>query len=304
MLESKKSIGFTLVELLAVIVVLAIIALISVPIITGVIDKAKEGALKDSAYGIIEAGELYYASNLKEGIEETEFTCSKNKCINEEKEIEYKGDIDTGIIKLYTDGKITVCIEKDNYGAYKMANEKEVTVEKGNCNDDYTVDAYVSKKEYEKIKNELNDLKTLLNETNIEASDILEGKKAYVNGEIVIGTNKKAKIILLGSAKTYDIKTLYPELYGSLTADNFLIVPTTSVTDSKSYWTGGYSSNDNTNMLYTTIKTNFNKTYTNGTLTITSNLGVTVVQHYATAGVRSTNDYNVESPFNVYLIIQ
>ncbi|MDD3453816.1 MAG: prepilin-type N-terminal cleavage/methylation domain-containing protein, partial [Bacilli bacterium] len=54
--------GFTLVELLAVIVILAVIALISVPIILGIIEKSKKGATEDSAYGILEAANLYYAT--------------------------------------------------------------------------------------------------------------------------------------------------------------------------------------------------------------------------------------------------
>ena len=53
--------GFTLIELLAVIVILAIIALIATPIIVDVINDAKKNAFKDTAYGIIEAGKLYYA---------------------------------------------------------------------------------------------------------------------------------------------------------------------------------------------------------------------------------------------------
>ena len=50
----KKN-GFTLVELLAVIVVLAIIALIATPIVLNVIEKSKKNAAIDSAYGYIEA---------------------------------------------------------------------------------------------------------------------------------------------------------------------------------------------------------------------------------------------------------
>ena len=53
MKQNKK--GFTLVELLAVIVILAIIALIATPIILGVIDNAKEGAAKSSALGYVDA---------------------------------------------------------------------------------------------------------------------------------------------------------------------------------------------------------------------------------------------------------
>ena len=47
--------GFTLVELLAVIVILAIIALIATPIILGVIEDARKGAAKSSALGYADA---------------------------------------------------------------------------------------------------------------------------------------------------------------------------------------------------------------------------------------------------------
>ena len=53
--------GFTLIELLAVIVILAIIALIATPLILGVIDQAREGAAKNSAYGYASAVESYIA---------------------------------------------------------------------------------------------------------------------------------------------------------------------------------------------------------------------------------------------------
>ena len=58
--------GFTLIELLAVIVILAIIALIAVPAVMNIITKSRKSAFKDSAYGIIKAGELYYADRLLE----------------------------------------------------------------------------------------------------------------------------------------------------------------------------------------------------------------------------------------------
>lgn len=52
-----KKKGFTLVELLAVIVILAIIALIATPIILNIIKSAKKNAAIDSAYGYIDAVE-------------------------------------------------------------------------------------------------------------------------------------------------------------------------------------------------------------------------------------------------------
>ena len=62
----KDSKGFTLIELLAIIVILAIIAVITVPIILNVIDNAKRGTAKDSAYGYKDAISKYYVSGMLE----------------------------------------------------------------------------------------------------------------------------------------------------------------------------------------------------------------------------------------------
>ena len=53
--------GFTLIELLAVIIILAVIALIAVPVIMNIINKANKSSFKDTAYGLINAGELYFS---------------------------------------------------------------------------------------------------------------------------------------------------------------------------------------------------------------------------------------------------
>ena len=55
--------GFTLIELQAVIVILAVIALITVPVVINIINNAKKGAAEDSAYGVIEAAKLYWVEN-------------------------------------------------------------------------------------------------------------------------------------------------------------------------------------------------------------------------------------------------
>jgi len=64
--KMKKQKGFTLIELLAIIVILAIIAVITVPIILNVIDNAKKGTAKDSAYGYKDAISKYYVSGMLE----------------------------------------------------------------------------------------------------------------------------------------------------------------------------------------------------------------------------------------------
>ncbi len=64
--------GFTLVELLAIIVILAIIALITTPIILNIIEKSRLNAAKDKAWGTIEAVKSAYAQAQMSGYEDSE----------------------------------------------------------------------------------------------------------------------------------------------------------------------------------------------------------------------------------------
>ena len=56
----KNKNGFTLIELLAVIVILALIAVIASPLIIGVIEDARIGAIEASADGAIKSVKSYY----------------------------------------------------------------------------------------------------------------------------------------------------------------------------------------------------------------------------------------------------
>jgi len=58
----KKN-GFTLVELLAVIIILAVIALIATPIVLDVVDSAKKSAAERSAFGFAKAAQNYWFEN-------------------------------------------------------------------------------------------------------------------------------------------------------------------------------------------------------------------------------------------------
>ena len=64
----KNTKGFTLIELLAVIVILAIIALIATPIVLNLINRARQGAAQDSAYGVRKAAQLYYQTALMDDV--------------------------------------------------------------------------------------------------------------------------------------------------------------------------------------------------------------------------------------------
>lgn len=94
--EYKKT-GFTLTELLAVIVILAVIALIATPIILNVIENSKEGAFKDSVHGIIQVAEQDYAQKL---INEEDVELPFTYKLSEDK-LTYKGTI-------FTEGKIII----------------------------------------------------------------------------------------------------------------------------------------------------------------------------------------------------
>ena len=114
-----KKKGFTLVELLAVIVILAIIALIATPIILNVIGDAKKGAAIQSLNGYIDAAEKAIAMNQLE--EDSTFpTSDASGCYelkNLDKFIKVKGTKP----KLGTDAKI--CFKN---GDVKSIDELEI----------------------------------------------------------------------------------------------------------------------------------------------------------------------------------
>ena len=94
----RKNKGFTLVELLAVIVILALIALIATPIILNVINDAKKQAAKDSAYGYMDAVEKYIVSS---ELEDESIQDGTYRVEDLNKKISVKGSTpDNGTIKI------------------------------------------------------------------------------------------------------------------------------------------------------------------------------------------------------------
>lgn len=136
--------GFTLVELLAVIVIIAIIALITVPMIANTIEETRQQAFLDSAYGIIEAGEYFYIENIMNDMDQTQerydFEIKNNQFVygkDNTKKLSFKGKVPkTGMLQIYTNGKTAIAICNDTYCACKSISELKVTLKESNCNID------------------------------------------------------------------------------------------------------------------------------------------------------------------------
>ena len=124
-MNQKKNIkGFTLIELLAVIVILAIIALIAVPTIMNIISKANESAFKDSAYGVISAGELYFAEMQLEPngmLEDVTFNLPDER-------LQMKGEVPKGSIIITKEGDIAIAVYNNRYCITKGFSDKDVTI--------------------------------------------------------------------------------------------------------------------------------------------------------------------------------
>jgi len=119
-----KKRGFTLVELLAVIVILAIIALIAVPTVLNILDKANKSAFKDTAYGVIQAGELYFAEQLLDldGMRsDVVFDLSEGK-------LQLKGKVPEGQVAVNTTGQVALAVTNGRYCITKTYSAEDVTV--------------------------------------------------------------------------------------------------------------------------------------------------------------------------------
>ena len=127
-LKVKRKInGFTLIEILAVIVILAIVALMAVPVVTNIIKKSQKSAFKDSIYGIIKAGELYYANRLleSEGMSEDKIFTFPSDTTG----LDLKGNQpSSGSLIVTKDGKVAIGVTGGKYCVTKGFEDADVTI--------------------------------------------------------------------------------------------------------------------------------------------------------------------------------
>lgn len=127
-----KSKGFTFPELLAVIVILAIIALIATPVVMNVVEKSKKNAAERAVENLEHTAELYYYE--KGILSEVTFNCTYGVCYNDDEVLDIKGKgPDEGTIIISKDGIITLnSILVNGYACHKE-NDKYTCI-KSNAN--------------------------------------------------------------------------------------------------------------------------------------------------------------------------
>ena len=134
-----KNKGFTLVELLAVVVVLAVVSIIAIPITINIIENARKGALESSARGLMEAANNYYTIHGKDMTDYVDFSIVNGKQTSSEK-LSYKGSIDNGYLRLVDANTMALCIDDNKYYVVKNLDSKELVLDEGVCSGEYDED--------------------------------------------------------------------------------------------------------------------------------------------------------------------
>lgn len=197
-----KKQGFTLVELLSVIVILAIISLIATPMVLGVIEKANKSAAISSANGIMDAAEKYMIESMITGDTSSRFDFPN------ETRLSYKGKKpEAGTLLVDKDENMSITLKINGYCVRKrFLEESPQVVEDENCSIEDSELAY-AENYHEDI---LNGTDPVLKESLVPVmiSDTGEVTYADIKKEWYSYENKKwanAVILVESPSKTYDI---------------------------------------------------------------------------------------------------
>ncbi len=119
--------GFTLLELMAVILILGMIALIAVPQVNNIIKNAKVNTMKTDAMVLVKQAELYATQNRTKELIRFDIINGK-QLTNAKKNLEYDGKVENATIVITKDKKIVICMTDGTNSVYKKENETKVTL--------------------------------------------------------------------------------------------------------------------------------------------------------------------------------
>ena len=129
----KNEKGFSLVEVLTIVVVLAIIMSIAVPRVLVSIDNVRKETFRKSANSIVDTVKLEYSQKYKKDEKAITYSFVDGGYAENSPQLKLKGDLpQSGSVYLGVDGKIALAVQSPDtkYCAKKKLNEAEVTVEK------------------------------------------------------------------------------------------------------------------------------------------------------------------------------
>ena len=240
-----KNKGFTLVELLAIIVIISVITLITIPIVKNIIDESKENTAINSAYGFKEAVHDYYIdSTLDEEINLEGIYTVSNGIINgpsvSSAAMKVKGTKPTAGRLIYKNSEmISGCLEIEGY-KIRYVDEQFMSDGKGTCTPNFQEDSW-----------------------DVIKKTIELDKTAYP-----LGSTRKEKMNLTGTERTYTLRLVNissPEACDNLafsqTGCGVIIEFLTTIGNSAFYAAGGSHKAWSTSDIRTMLNTGNNSIY-------------------------------------------
>ncbi|GEM_PF-2167194 len=130
--------GFTLIEILAVIVILAVLAVITIPIVMGIIEETRKNRFLENVKSIVTSVEQYNSEHDMKAIgqyvvNQTDIQYIEDKAFDT-KMIPVKGTFDgSGLMSLNKSGVVRLQVENDTWCVF--GTNKDYKIEKGKCSE-------------------------------------------------------------------------------------------------------------------------------------------------------------------------